>query len=115
MSYDESHWDDAVRIERDFDREPSPLGCRPRQLDPRGSVKRRFVCSEAEHEAMKRDGRFDAMKPCRREFLLVDFEDGSPQELHRYANCPCTSTLVKVVATSDAPEWLQILREAGLI
>jgi hypothetical protein len=118
VSYDsdrDGSWNFDAAYARDFEKESSPLGRVPRQLDVRGSVRISYVCPEEVHQQMKLDGRFDALPGLkRREFIVVDFEDGSPLELHRYANCSCNSTIVKVIDTSDAPTWTESLRKAGV-
>lgn len=118
MSFDsdrDGSWDFDARSTRDFEVESSPIGRVPRQLDARGSVRISYVCPEEVHQQMKADGRFDLLPGVkRREFIVVDFEDGSPLELHRYANCSCTSTIVKVIDTSDSPTWSESLRKAGV-
>jgi hypothetical protein len=116
VSFDEnSSWDSDRAFERDFERESSPVRSTRRKLDPRGSVRISYVCPEEVHQAMKLDGRFDALPAApRAEFILIDFEDGSPLEIHRYANCSCTSTIVKVVDTSDSPTWAATLERTGL-
>lgn len=62
------------------------------------------VCSEAEHEAMKADGRFFRMPPARGGLRVTyDYGDGE-SETFEMRNCECGSTLAIVVASTPAAE-----------
>lgn len=119
MSYDRR--DDAFDFDRayarDTDREPT-YGTRPRRsLSASGTVRISYVCPSEVHEAMKLDGRFEQLPFANvaRPYQLVERYKDEPGELLAVRNCRCGSTICKTVATDEAPDWLRILRDAGLI
>lgn len=115
MSYDDSHWNEERAVERDFEREASPVGRVPRQLDARGSVKQQFRPACTDHEQAKNDNvKWGALKQIG---VMPAYEvdtDGN-QLVLVLANCPrCASTL----AREELPrteEAINVLRREGLL
>lgn len=107
-------FDDAFA--RDCEKEPSLLRTRRKpQLVATGTLRQHFVCTSAQHEAMKADGRFGSLPLAGRGYMLVEREGDEPAEVLECRNCECHSTLAKVIDTDESPTWLHTLRTAGLI
>lgn len=110
-------WDFDARHTRDLDREPTYGQRRRPKLVATGTVRQAFVCTSAYHEALKDSPEWDELPfaNAARPRIVHERCGDEPAELAEYRNHSCGSTICKVIATDEQPQWLAMLREAGLV
>lgn len=108
MPADDSHWDADTRYDRDCDREPRRTHRAPVGL----TLRQRFACTSASHEAVKADPQ--AWAALGEAQYMPAYDEADALMVLALKTCACGSTLAK----EEHPKTesaLQSLRNAGLL